>query len=221
MYENRQEIKDVCELIQNSGTKILKKDARINFAYKYWNITDKDLTELYEILIKSHFERKPKSITILGDFMDEQKITNYRTFGADMKYRTLENTLKTLRSMINPKGRIINVFSTCGDNYETRIRRIELGTIANKYSDIPILTDDSPRTEDPQKIRDEVLKYCPNAIEIKTGRKDAIKKAMELSSSDDVILIAGKGHEDYVTIGKENIPYTDQSAALDLIQEGF
>ena len=137
------------------------------------------------------------------------------------KGEALENTLKTLRSMINPKGRIINVFSTCGDNYETRIRRIELGTIANKYSDIPILTDDSPRTEDPQKIRDEVLKYCPNAIEIKTGRKDAIKKAMELSSSDDVILIAGKGHEDYVTIGKENIPYTDQSAALDLIQEGF
>ena len=137
------------------------------------------------------------------------------------KGEALENTLKTLRSMIKPKGRIINVFSTCGDNYETRIRRIELGTIANKYSDIPILTDDSPRTEDPQKIRDEVLKYCPNAIEIKTGRKDAIKKAMELSSSDDVILIAGKGHEDYVTIGKENIPYTDQSAALDLIQEGF
>ena len=101
MYENRQEIKDVCELIQNSGTKILKKDARINFAYKYWNITDKDLTELYEILIKSHFERKPKSITILGDFMDEQKITNYRTFGADMKYRTLENTLKTTEKVKN------------------------------------------------------------------------------------------------------------------------
>ena len=101
MYENRQEIKDICELIQKSGTRKLKKDARMKFAYKYWNITDKDLTELYEILIKSHFERKPKSITILGEFMDDQRITNYRTFGADMRYRSLENILKITEKIRN------------------------------------------------------------------------------------------------------------------------
>ena len=101
MYENRCEIKSVCELIKSAGTKRLKKEGRINFAYKYWNITDKDLTELYEILIKSHWERKPNSITIIGDFLDEQQITNYRTFGTDAKFRSLENTLKTTEKVRN------------------------------------------------------------------------------------------------------------------------
>ena len=123
--------------------------------------------------------------------------------------------------MLKGNGRIINVFSTCGDIYEANTRRFELGTIANKYADIPILTDDSPRCEDPQKIRDEILKHCPNAIEVKTGRRDAIKKAMEISKPDDVILVAGKGHEDYVTFGTKNIPYTDQETILDLIKEGY
>ena len=137
------------------------------------------------------------------------------------KGEALENTLKTLRPMIPSTGKIINVFSTCGDNYETKTRRFELGTATHKYADISILTDDSPRTEDPQKIRDEVLQYCPNAIEIKTGRRDAIKKAMEISSKEDVILIAGKGHEDYITFGTENIPYTDQETVIELIKEGY
>ncbi len=137
------------------------------------------------------------------------------------KGEALENTLKTIRPMLKGNGRIINVFSTCGDIYEANTRRFELGTIANKYADIPILTDDSPRCEDPQKIRDEILKHCPNAIEVKTGRRDAIKKAMEISKPDDVILVAGKGHEDYVTFGTKNIPYTDQETILDLIKEGY
>ena len=137
------------------------------------------------------------------------------------KGEALENTLKTLRPMLKNGGRIINVFSTCGDIYEAHTRRFELGTIAQKYADIAILTDDSPRGEDPQKIRNDILKHCPDAIEIKTGRRDAIKKAMEISKSDDVILVAGKGHEDYVTFGTKNIPYTDQETILNLIKEGF
>ncbi len=137
------------------------------------------------------------------------------------KGEALENTLKNLRTMLKPGGRIINVFSTCGDIYEAKTRRFELGTATHKYADISILTDDSPRCEDPQKIRNDILKYCPEAIEIKTGRRDAIKKAMEISQENDVILVAGKGHEDYVTFGTKNIPYTDQETILDLIKEGF
>ena len=114
--------------------------------------------------------------------------------------------------------KIICVFSTCGDVYETR-RRQELGQAAQELSDIAILTDDSPRNEDPQKIRNEVLAYCPKAIEIKTGRKDAIRKAFELAGCDDIILIAGKGHEDYITIKDKNIPYTDQNSVIELLKE--
>ena len=136
------------------------------------------------------------------------------------KGEALENTLKTLRPMIKNNGKIINVFSTCGDIYESKTRRLELGSISSKYADVSILTDDSPRTEDAQKIRTEVMAHCPGGIEIKTGRRDAIKKAMELAEENDVILIAGKGHEDYVTFGHENIPYTDQETVLDLLKEG-
>ncbi len=136
------------------------------------------------------------------------------------KGEALENTLKTLRPMLKEGGRIINVFSTCGDIYEANTRRFELGTVTHKYADVSILTDDSPRGEDPQKIRNDILKYCPEAIEIKTGRRDAIKKAMEISKENDVILVAGKGHEDYVTFGTKNIPYTDQETILELIKEG-
>ena len=155
------------------------------------------------------------------EYMGQTKAGAYVYVDFAYKGEALENTLKTLRSMIKPENKILNVFSTCGDNYETKTRRLELGTASHKYADISILTDDSPRTEDAQKIRDEVMVYCPEAIEIKTGRRDAIKRAMELASKDDVILIAGKGHEDYITIGTENIPYNDQDTVHDLLKEGY
>lgn len=136
----------------------------------------------------------------------------------DFAYKgdALSNTLKTLRTMTDKK--IICVFSTCGDVYEVR-RRQELGEAAQQFADIAIITDDSPRFEDAQKIRNEILHYCPKGIEIKTGRKDAIKKAFELAEAGDVILIAGKGHEDYITIKDKNIPYSDQETVLELLKE--
>jgi UDP-N-acetylmuramoyl-L-alanyl-D-glutamate--2,6-diaminopimelate ligase len=138
----------------------------------------------------------------------------------DFSYKgdALEHTLRTLRSMA--RGKLVTVFSTCGDVYETR-RREELGRAAEEHSDIAILTDDSPRFEDAQKIRDEVLAFCPKAIEIKTGRRDAIRKAFELAGAGDAILVAGKGHEDYITIKDVDIPYTDQSAVTELLAEGL
>ncbi|MDR1009099.1 MAG: UDP-N-acetylmuramoyl-L-alanyl-D-glutamate--2,6-diaminopimelate ligase [Rickettsiales bacterium] len=134
----------------------------------------------------------------------------------DFSYKgdALESTLKNLRSMST--GRLVLVFSTCGDVYETR-RRKELGEAARDFADVAILTDDSPRTEDPQKIRDEILAHCPGALEVKTGRRDAIAKAIKLAQANDIILVAGKGHEDYITIGEENIPYTDQDTIRELL----
>ena len=141
----------------------------------------------------------------------------------DFAYKgdALENTLKNLRSMLDKDKKIINVFGTCGDTCEWKTRRFELGNVSYNFADISILTDDSPRTEDPKKIRREIMQYCPNAIEISTGRKDAIKKAMELGGEGDIILVAGKGHEDYFTLGTENIPYTDQGTIIDLFNEGY
>jgi UDP-N-acetylmuramoyl-L-alanyl-D-glutamate--2,6-diaminopimelate ligase len=136
----------------------------------------------------------------------------------DFSYKgdALANTLATLRSMTDKK--IVLVFSTCGDVYETR-RRKELGEAAEANSDIAILTDDSPRFEDAAKIRAEVMAHCPKAVEEKNGRKAAIRRAFEAAGKGDAILIAGKGHEDYITIRDENIPYSDQHAVAELLEE--
>ncbi|MDR1476568.1 MAG: UDP-N-acetylmuramyl-tripeptide synthetase, partial [Rickettsiales bacterium] len=146
------------------------------------------------------------------------KTRNGSAIYIDFSYKgdALEHTLKTLRSMA--KGKIVLVFSTCGDVYETR-RREELGRAAQEFSDIAILTDDSPRFEDAQKIRDEVLAFCPKAVEVKTGRKDAIRLAFETAGIGDVVLVAGKGHEDYFTVGDVDVPYTDQQAVRELLDE--
>ena len=139
----------------------------------------------------------------------------------DFAYKgdALRSTLMTLRKLT--KGRIILVFSTCGDVYEAERRRRELGSVAARLADISILTDDSPRTEDPAKIRAEVEAHCPGVENFARGRKAAIRRAMELARKDDVVLVAGKGHEDYVTVGSEDIPYSDQQAVKELFEEGL
>ncbi|MDR3126404.1 MAG: UDP-N-acetylmuramoyl-L-alanyl-D-glutamate--2,6-diaminopimelate ligase, partial [Rickettsiales bacterium] len=109
------------------------------------------------------------------------------------KSEALDHTLATLRAMTG--GKLIAVFSTCGDILETRRRR-ELGEVAQRMADIAIVTDDSPRHEDAAAIRAEIIRHCPKGIDIKDGRRAAIRYAMSVAGEGDVILIAGKGHED-------------------------
>ena len=87
-----------------------------------------------------------------------------------------------------------------------------MGSIAHSNSNFTIITDDNPRNEPPEKIRKNILKSCPNAIEI-PGRDVAIKKAISLLKKNDILLIAGKGHETTQTIGKESLPFDDFSVA--------
>jgi|GEM_PF-20425 len=150
------------------------------------------------------------------EYMGETKKGAHVFVDFSYKGDALEHTLKTLREVA--RGKIISVFSTCGDNYETRIRRAELGPAAAKYADVKIITDDSPRTEDPAKIRAEVAANCPGATEV-PGRENAIRRAIEIATKDDIILISGKGHEDYITIGHTDIPYTDQETARKILAE--
>ena len=79
-----------------------------------------------------------------------------------------------------------------------------MGKISYKNSDVTIVTDDNPRTENPHFIRKQIIKGCPNAIEIE-GRDLAIKKGISLLHENDVLIIAGKGHEKTQTIGTETL----------------
>ncbi|HNW81278.1 MAG TPA: UDP-N-acetylmuramoyl-L-alanyl-D-glutamate--2,6-diaminopimelate ligase [bacterium] len=109
----------------------------------------------------------------------------------------LENVLSTLKGL-NSKGRIITVFGAGGDR--DRGKRPVMGEIVSKLSDIVIITDDNPRTEDPETIINEILSGCNSGnkvIEVIHDRKTAIRRAIDVRNGLDVILIAGKGAENY------------------------
>ncbi len=120
----------------------------------------------------------------------------------------LKKAIEALK--LHLKGNIFTLFG-CGGDRDSQKREI-MGSIAHSNSNFTIITDDNPRNEPPEKIRENILKGCPNAIEI-PGRDVAIKKAISLLKKNDILLIAGKGHETTQTIGKESLPFDDFSAA--------
>ncbi len=114
----------------------------------------------------------------------------------------LEKVLKTLRPVT--RGRLIALFG-CGGDRDHGKRPI-MGRIAAELADLCIVTSDNPRTEDPQRIIDDILagmKNSPTAVEVIPDREKAIAWAIDKARPGDVILLAGKGHEDYQIVGKE------------------
>ena len=117
----------------------------------------------------------------------------------------LKNVLETVKSI--DIGKLITVFGAGGDR--DRGKRSIMGEVASKYSDYSIVTSDNPRTEDPHRIIDDVLEGMEGNYEVEADRSLAIKRAIEIASSGDVIVVAGKGHEDYQILGKEKIHFSD------------
>lgn len=102
----------------------------------------------------------------------------------------LENVLTAIRP--HTDGKLLCVFGCGGDRDKTK--RPEMGEAAERLADTVIVTDDNPRSEEPQSIRAEILAATKNAIEI-PGRREAIRAAVKMLQSGDVLVIAGKGHE--------------------------
>ena len=117
----------------------------------------------------------------------------------------LENAILAVKKM-NVSGKIYTLFG-CGGERDHE-KRSKMGEVAFKNSDFTIITDDNPRTEDPSLIRKSIINNNPIAIEI-PGRDVAIKKAISFLKDDDVLIIAGKGHEQTQTIGIETLPFDD------------
>ncbi len=103
-------------------------------------------------------------------------------------------------------GRLIVVFGAGGDRDVGK--RPLMGAVAQENADITIVTDDNPRTEDPSAIRDQVRVGAPDALDI-GDRRTAIAEAIRLSSAQDIVLIAGKGHEQGQIVGDTILPFDD------------
>ncbi|KTC76074.1 UDP-N-acetylmuramoylalanyl-D-glutamate-2, 6-diaminopimelate ligase [Legionella birminghamensis] len=120
----------------------------------------------------------------------------------------LKNVLETLKGV--KKGKIIAVFGCGGDRDKTK--RPIMGRIASANADVLIMTSDNPRTEDPEQILNDIEQGVgerPNLYKI-ANREEAIAKAVSLASSEDIILVAGKGHESYQQIGTARHHFSDQ-----------
>lgn len=106
------------------------------------------------------------------------------------------------------KGKVITIVGCGGDR--DPIKRPIMGKKATDLSDYCILTSDNPRTEDPEKIMDDILKgVSKDNYEVELDRKKAIKKGIEILEKEDILLILGKGHEDYQIIGHTKIHLDD------------
>ena len=130
----------------------------------------------------------------------------------------LLNVLHTAREVT--KGKIITVFGCGGDRDDSK--RAPMGEAAGSLSDVVILTSDNPRTEDPEKI----LADAEVGIQ-KTGkpyrkiadRREAIHEAISEAETNDLVLIAGKGHEDYQIIGREVFHFDDKEVAREALEK--
>ena len=116
----------------------------------------------------------------------------------------LKTALTTLRA--HCQGKLGVVFG-CGGNRDQG-KRAEMGLIAHEYADFAIITDDNPRHEDPAVIRAAIQEKAPDADNIADRRK-AIRAGLEQIGAGDVLLIAGKGHEENQLIGSETLPFSD------------
>jgi UDP-N-acetylmuramoyl-L-alanyl-D-glutamate--2,6-diaminopimelate ligase len=120
----------------------------------------------------------------------------------------LEAAIAALRP--HTKRRLIVVFGAGGDRDSGK--RIEMGKVAARDADIAIVTDDNPRTEDAALVRRAILEGCPAATEI-GDRRAAIAEAIAIAQADDIVIIAGKGHEQGQIVGDLVLPFDDVSVA--------
>jgi UDP-N-acetylmuramoyl-L-alanyl-D-glutamate--2,6-diaminopimelate ligase len=120
----------------------------------------------------------------------------------------IESAIAALRP--HTRGRLIIVFGAGGDRDTGK--RPEMGAVAARLADLVIVTDDNPRSEDPAAIRAAIRAAAPGAREI-AGRRDAIHAAIAEAGPDDLVLLAGKGHEQGQIVGDKVLPFDDVAVA--------
>jgi UDP-N-acetylmuramoyl-L-alanyl-D-glutamate--2,6-diaminopimelate ligase len=162
-----------------------------------------------------------------------ERVENRRGLTLVVDYSHKPDALLKAMTSLKPyvKGRLITVFGCGGDR--DRGKRYDMGRLAGEHSDVAFITSDNPRSEDPLSIVKEIEKgmldsglrkggnaHPGRGYFLEVDRREAIRKAVAMAGEADVVLIAGKGHEDYQIIGSEKRPFSDQEEAAKAASEG-
>ncbi|GBQ90570.1 UDP-N-acetylmuramoyl-L-alanyl-D-glutamate--2,6-diaminopimelate ligase [Gluconobacter albidus] len=134
---------------------------------------------------------------------------------AYVDYAHTPDALDCVLSSLRPHttGRLVVVFGAGGDR--DRGKRPLMGEVAAHMADLAIVTDDNPRTEDPMAIRSEIRAACPDALEI-ADRRSAIAAGLEALNPGDILVVAGKGHEQGQIVGTDILPFDDRLVIREL-----
>jgi UDP-N-acetylmuramoyl-L-alanyl-D-glutamate--2,6-diaminopimelate ligase len=149
-----------------------------------------------------------------------QKVLEYKKCHVFVDYahkvEALKNVLEALRN--SAKGKIITLFG-CGGNRDHMKRKL-MAKVSEEYSDYTIVTTDNCRNEDPNKIISEiVLGFTKKQYSVAPDRREAIKKALEMAGPEDIVLIAGKGHEKVQIYSHKTLPFDDREVVCEFIGE--
>ena len=131
---------------------------------------------------------------------------------------SLQNILQATKSYT--RGRVISVFG-CGGDRDSGKRPI-MGEISGRIADYTIITSDNPRTENPQKIVDQIeegIKKTKGKYEVVVDRVEAIRKAIKMANKRDIIILAGKGHEPYQEINGVKHPFDERIIVRNIVNE--
>ena len=131
---------------------------------------------------------------------------------------SLQNILQATKSYT--RGKVISVFG-CGGDRDSSKRPI-MGEISGKIADYTIITSDNPRTEDPNKIVEQIeegIKKTKGKYEVIVDRVEAIEKAIKMADKKDIIILAGKGHEPYQEINGVKHPFDERIIVNEIIEK--
>lgn len=191
-------------------------EMRLQGRFNFWNAAAAAATGLAMGVSREAVAEAVRDIRVPGRF---EAVDRGQPFGVVVDYAhtpdSLENVLQAARGLT--EGRLICVFGCGGDRDPGK--RPQMGRASAELADFTVVTSDNPRTEDPEAIVREILPGiggAPHLVEV--DRRRAIEAAIRRAGPGDLVLIAGKGHEDYQILGREKVHFDDREVAGEALE---
>ena len=225
----------------DNNCNLLAKDITITNTYADYRAKVKDRNERIKVSIPGRFSvyNSLAAISVarlFGSTVEQIKealekikvpgrselVENKKDLKIMIDYAHTPDSLKSILETVKTYtiGRVICVFGCGGDR--DSIKRPQMGEVSGRLADYTIITSDNPRTEEPEKIISDIeegIKKTKGNYESITNRREAIKQALRMANTKDIVILAGKGHETYQEINKEKNPFDERKIVREVLEE--